>query len=89
MSGSGRSSSRGINAWGRNKGKVTSKPDVNSQRAEDNHFVGSQVKFKEAQKKLQAAVQKYAKDYDSSSEEEELETDHIIGESPYDICYLF
>ncbi|XP_017781549.1 PREDICTED: NF-X1-type zinc finger protein NFXL1 [Nicrophorus vespilloides] len=36
-------------------------------------------KFKEAQQKLQAAVQKFTKDYESSEEEEELEVDNVIG----------
>lgn len=37
-------------------------------------------KFQEAQKKLQEAVQKHIKDYDSSSDEDtEIETDTVIG----------
>lgn len=37
-------------------------------------------KFQEAQKKLQEAVQKHIKDYDSSSDEDaELETNTVIG----------
>lgn len=39
----------------------------------------SQLKFKEAQIKLQAAVQKHAKEFESSSEEEDVESDNIIG----------
>lgn len=62
------------NPWQRNqqqhkKSQHNSSPEVNK----------SEIKFKEAQKKLQAAVQKYVKEYDSSSEEEELETNNIIG----------
>lgn len=39
----------------------------------------SELKFKEAQVKLQAAVQKHVKAIDSSSEEEDLESDNVIG----------
>lgn len=39
----------------------------------------AEVRFKEAHGKLQAAVQKHIKDYESSSEEEELESENIIG----------
>ncbi|XP_008191258.2 NF-X1-type zinc finger protein NFXL1 [Tribolium castaneum] len=40
----------------------------------------AELKFKEAHGKLQAAVQKYVQDYESSSSEDELESDNIIGE---------
>lgn len=38
----------------------------------------SEIKFKEAHSKLQAAVKKHVKDYESSSEEEELESNNLI-----------
>lgn len=41
----------------------------------------SEIKFKEAHSKLQAAVKKHVKDYESSSEEEELESNNLIGKS--------
>lgn len=39
----------------------------------------SEQKFKQAQIKLQAAVEKHAKDFESSSDEEELESENVIG----------
>lgn len=39
----------------------------------------SEKKFKEVQEKLQASVKKHIKEYDSSSEEEELESNSILG----------
>lgn len=39
----------------------------------------TELKFKEAQDKLQAAVHKHVKELDSSSEEEDLEADNVIG----------
>lgn len=60
------------NVWKTNNmGKETNKIPNTSNKAE--------IKFKEAQSKLQAAVQKYAKDYESSSDEDELETENVIG----------
>lgn len=41
----------------------------------------SEHKFKEAQKKLQAAVEKYANQYESSSDEEDLQTTDIVGKN--------
>ncbi|CAH1115827.1 unnamed protein product [Psylliodes chrysocephalus] len=38
----------------------------------------SEIKFKEAHAKLQAAVQKHVKEYESSSDEEELESSSLI-----------
>lgn len=51
-------------------------------RRQQNNHAKSENKFKEAQIKLQAAVQKHVKDYDSSSEEEDiLESNGLIGKN--------
>lgn len=39
----------------------------------------SESKFTEVSREYQAAAQKYIKDYDSSSSEDELESDNIIS----------
>lgn len=67
------------NPWNQNrnqpkkpKTKLENSPTPAQQKSAD-------LKFKEAQKKLQAAVQKHVKEYESSSDEEELESKNVIG----------
>ncbi|XP_022903190.1 NF-X1-type zinc finger protein NFXL1 [Onthophagus taurus] len=50
-----------------------------AKKSADNHNLKkSELKFKEATTKFQAAAEKHAKDYDSSSEEEDLESKNVI-----------
>ncbi|KAJ9577747.1 hypothetical protein L9F63_005667 [Diploptera punctata] len=77
------------NPWNRGKGRGTSQsfPSVGQQHNNINvnkkpgAEISAQSKFQKAQARLQASVQKHIKqgDYDSSSEEEELESDSILG----------
>lgn len=58
------------------------KKNVNYNRGDNlqaNSPTPAEVKFKEAHGKLQAAVRKHVQDYESSSEEEELESENIFG----------
>nr|CAD7576458.1 unnamed protein product [Timema californicum] len=66
---------RGSNPWNRGgKQNITSKKDVPKAN------VTAKLRFEEAQARLQASVQKHIKpDYESSSEEDELESDNILG----------
>lgn len=63
------SKKRETNVWNKTQ---DSKPIKNT-------LTPAEIKFKEAHQKLQAAVKKHVKDYESSSEEEELESENIIG----------
>lgn len=62
------------NPWSQNVAKKKSPAPVRQSAP-----TPAEVRFKEAHGKLQAAVQKHIKDYESSSEEEELESENIIG----------
>ncbi|KAJ8941972.1 hypothetical protein NQ314_010196 [Rhamnusium bicolor] len=66
------------NPWNKNIQQKKTKQNV-SHNLEKPSPTPSEVKFKEAQSKLQAAVKKHVKDYESSSEEEELESSNLIG----------
>ncbi|RZC41660.1 NF-X1-type zinc finger protein NFXL1, partial [Asbolus verrucosus] len=63
------------NPWSKNQ-------QIKNRKNNDNVFrnspAPSEMKFNEAHGKLQAAVQKHVKDYESSSDEEELESEDII-----------
>lgn len=74
MSSSGRGKKQ-ENAWNVNRSKKGPPGPNNGGRG----ATSTEVKFKEAQQKLQAAVEKYAKDYESSSSEDELESENVIG----------
>lgn len=65
------------NPWNKNNQQKKSKP--NTYNLEKSSPTPSEIKFKEAHSKLQAAVKKHVKDYESSSEEEELESNNLIG----------
>lgn len=62
------------NPWfsNQNQNKKLTKQDVNNSK-------NSEQKFQQAHLKLQAAVQKYADKFESSSDEEELESVNVIG----------
>lgn len=64
------------NVWDVNRSKRVSTSLKNGSCGEPS---STEIKFKEAQQKLQAAVAKYAKDYESSSSEDELESENVIG----------
>lgn len=69
------------NPWNKNKNSQArndQKPQNGNPNAR-NQPNSSEDKFKEAQRKLQEAVQKHVKEYDSSSEEDEVEAESIIG----------
>lgn len=63
------------NPWNR------SKPNSNRQSGPNLKKVRTpaETKFQEAQKKLQEAVQKHIKDYDSSSDEDGVESSSVIS----------
>lgn len=65
------------NPWNKNIQQKKSKP--NTHNLEKSLPTPSEIKFKEAHSKLQAAVKKHVKDYESSSDEEELESINLIG----------
>lgn len=46
-------------------------------------------KFKAVQEKMQQSAKKYTQDYESSSEEEELESNKILGMFFMYICFKF
>ncbi|GLV33994.1 uncharacterized protein CBL_11123 [Carabus blaptoides fortunei] len=62
------------NVW--NTNNSTTKANTSTKT---NPTSSTETKFREAQVKLQAAVERYAKDYESSSSEDELESDNVIG----------
>nr|CAD7403377.1 unnamed protein product [Timema cristinae] len=72
---SSRGRGRGSNPWNRGgRQNIASKKDVPKVN------VTAKLRFEEAQARLQASVQKHIKpDYESSSEEDELESDNILG----------
>lgn len=79
MNNSHRGRGRGTNPWSR--GEVRSGQNQNRDtKKKQSSEVEAQNRFQEAQARLQASVQKHIKqDYDSSSEEEDLESDSILG----------
>ncbi|CAH0546976.1 unnamed protein product [Brassicogethes aeneus] len=66
------------NPWNMKKTSTKSQ-SFNLQKSPTFEQRSAEVKFKEAHKKLQAAVQKHVQDYESSSDEEELEVNNVIG----------
>ncbi|KAJ8949737.1 hypothetical protein NQ318_005058 [Aromia moschata] len=64
------------NPWNKNPEGKKTKHGAHNQ--EKNSPTPSEIKFKEAHSKLQAAVKKHVKDYESSSDEEELESANAI-----------
>jgi hypothetical protein len=86
MNNSHRGRGRGTNPWSR--GEVRSGQNRNHDtKKKPNSEVEAQNKFQEAQARLQASVQKHMKqDYDSSSEEEDLESDSILGKRA--LCFV-
>ena len=79
MNNSHRGRGRGTNPWSR--GLVRSGQNQNRDtKKKPSSEVKAQNRFQEAQTRLQVCVQKHIKqDYDSSSEEEDLESDSILG----------
>jgi NF-X1-type zinc finger protein NFXL1 len=61
------------NVWNKNR-------NIKRNNASQNSPLPGELKFKEAHGKLQAAIQKHVKGYESSSSEEELESENIIDE---------
>ena len=71
------------NPWNRGRGRGRGRAQEHN-NASINEGPGSELsaqnRFHEAQARLQASIQKHIKqEYDSSSEEEELESDNILG----------
>lgn len=66
------------NPWNINTQRENNKPKSNGAHLKKKLSASSVNKFQEAQRKLQEAVQKYAKDYESSSEEEDVEVNAVI-----------
>ncbi|XP_021938982.1 NF-X1-type zinc finger protein NFXL1 isoform X3 [Zootermopsis nevadensis] len=74
-----RGGGRGSNPWNRGGGRGGYNQN-HASRKKPSPEVLAQNKFYEAQARLQASVQKHIKqEYDSSSEEEELQSDNILG----------
>jgi len=86
MNNSHRGRGRGTNPWSR--GEVRSGQNQNRDtKKKQSSEVEAQSRFQEAQARLQASVQKHIKqDYDSSSEEEDLESDSILGKRA--LCFV-
>jgi hypothetical protein len=77
---------RGSNPWNRGGGKGGHNQNHGTKKKPSPEFM-AQAKFQEAQARLQASVQKHVKqEYDSSSEEEELESENILGERLF--CFV-
>lgn len=76
---------RGSNPWNQGRGRDVHNQNHAVKKKPSAEFL-AQTKFQEAQARLQASVQKHIKqEYDSSSEEEELESDSIVGERLFSI----
>jgi len=86
MNNSNRGRGRGTNPWSR--GEVRSGQNQNyDTKMKPSSEVEAKNRFQEAQARLQASVQKHVKqDYDSSSEEEDLENDSILGKRS--LCFV-
>ena len=86
MDNSHRGRGRGTNPWSR--GEVRSGRNQNHDtKKKPSSEVEAQNRFQEAQARLQASVQKHIKqDYDLSSEEEDLESDSILGKRA--LCFV-
>lgn len=66
------------NPWTKNAAQFKKAKNVNVHKSGP---TPSELRFKEAQSKLQAAVKKHVEEYDSSSDEEEqLDSFNFIGE---------
>lgn len=76
------SAKKPTNCWVKNN--LSQNKDQNTSKNVSNR---TELKFKEAQRKLHAAVQKYVKDYDSSSEEEEVQAETVISKTCCEILY--
>lgn len=68
-----------VNPW--TKGKTVHRKTNGGNSNLNKDVSKSEDRFKEAQKKLQAAVEKYANQYESSSDEEDLQTTGIVGKN--------
>jgi hypothetical protein len=79
MDDSHRGRGRGSNPWIRGGGRGGHNQN-HATRKKPSPEVLAQNKFHEAQARLQASVQKHMKQEYDSSEEEELESDNILGE---------
>lgn len=70
---------RGSNPWNQGGGRGGHNQNHAAKKKPSPELM-AQTKFQEAQARLQASVQNHIKqEYDSSSEEEELESDSILG----------
>jgi hypothetical protein len=77
---------RDRNPWNQGGGRGGHNQNHATKKKPSPEFL-AQTKFQEAQARLQASVQKHIKqEYDSSSEEEELESDSILGEMLF--CFV-
>jgi hypothetical protein len=86
MNDSNRGRGRGTNPWNRYGGRSGQNQNRDTKKKTSSE-VSAQNRFQEAQARLQASVQKHIKqDYDSSSEEEDLESDNILGKRP--LCFV-
>jgi hypothetical protein len=86
MNSSHRGRGRGTNPWNRGGGRSGQNQDHDSKKKPSSEVV-AQNRFQEAQARLQASVQKHIKqDYGSSSEEEDLESDSIVGKRAF--CFV-
>jgi hypothetical protein len=71
---------RGSNPWNRGRRRGGHNQNHDNKEKPSPELV-AHTKFQEAQARLQASVKKHIKqEYDSSSEEEELESESILGE---------
>jgi len=86
MNNSHRGRGRGTNPWSRVEVRSGQKQNYDTKKKPSSE-VEAQNRFQEAQARLQASVQKHIKqDYDSSSEEEDLESDSILGKRV--LCFV-
>lgn len=73
------------NAW--NRASQQNNQKKNGVNGEAN-LKNSEKKFKETQEKLKIAAQKHIKNYESSSDEDDLEADNIISKEDFSVYYL-
>lgn len=86
MNDSNRGRGRGTNPWNRGGGRSGQDRNHDTKKKPSSEVL-AQNRFQEAHARLQASVQKHIKqEYDSSSEEEDLESDNILGKRA--LCFV-
>lgn len=76
------------NPWGRNNPPAKTKKSAQNQKnSGPPKGASGESKFREAHEKLQNAVQKHMKDYESSSDEDDLDSVNLLGKYKCLMCY--